>query len=142
MLLRLLIPNNTLYEADLQYAFVNQGGIQSNGVYDDIDATALLINNTVLNQGINNTGQMTATAYVAPQELTDVDGNSITPGDGQARVIALSSNSEADVLNNSGVILASSSEAIDLVYNDLTNILPSRNVSATGIDIDSSSIIK
>ena len=67
-------PNNTLYEADLQYAFVNQGGIQSNGVYDDIDATALLINNTVLNQGINNTGQMTATAYVAPQELTDVDG--------------------------------------------------------------------
>ena len=118
-------PNNVLYESDLQYAFVNQGGIQSNGVYDDIDATALSINNTLLNQGINNTGQMTATAYVAPQELTDVDGNSITPGDGQARVIALSSNSEADVLNNSGVILASSSEAIDLVYNDLSNVLPS-----------------
>ena len=134
-------PNNVLYESDLQYAFVNQGGIQSNGVYDDIDATALSINNTLLNQGINNTGQMTATAYVAPQELTDVDGNSITPGDGQAIVIALSSNSEADVLNNSGVILASSSEAIDLVYNDLSNVLPSRNVSATGIDIDGSSIL-
>ena len=134
-------PNDPLYESNLQYSFVNQGGIQSNGLYDDIDATALSINNTILSQGINNTGQMTATAYVAPQELTDSDGNSLTPGDGQARVIVLSTNTIADTLDNSGVILASSSEAIDLVYNDLTNVLPSRHVLATAIDIDTTSTI-
>ena len=134
-------PNDPLYESNLQYSFVNQGGIQSNGLYDDIDATALSINNAILSQGINNTGQMTATAYVAPQELTDSDGNSLTPGDGQARVIVLSTNTIADTLDNSGVILASSSEAIDLVYNDLTNVLPSRHVLATAIDIDTTSTI-
>ena len=134
-------PNDPLYESNLQYSFVNQGGIQSNGLYDDIDATALSINNTILSQGINNTGQMTATAYVAPQELTDSDGNSLTPGDGQARVIVLSTNTIADTLDNSGVILASSSEAIDLVYNDLTNVLPSRHVLATAIDIDTTSTL-
>ena len=134
-------PNDPLYESNLQYSFVNQGGIQSNGLYDDIDATALSINNAILSQGINNTGQMTATAYVAPQELTDSDGNSLTPGDGQARVIVLSANTIADTLDNSGVILASSSEAIDLVYNDLTNVLPSRHVLATAIDIDTTSTI-
>lgn len=134
-------PNDPLYELNLQYSFVNQGGIQSNGLYDDIDATALSINNAILSQGINNTGQMTATAYVAPQELTDSDGNSLTPGDGQARVIVLSTNTIADTLDNSGVILASSSEAIDLVYNDLTNVLPSRHVLATAIDIDTTSTL-
>ena len=134
-------PNDPLYESNLQYSFVNQGGIQSNGLYDDIDATALSINNAILGQGINNTGQMTATAYVAPQELTDSDGNSLTPGDGQARVIVLSTNTIADTLDNSGVILASSSEAIDLVYNDLTNVLPSRHVLATAIDIDTTSTL-
>jgi len=134
-------PNDPLYESNLQYSFVNQGAIQSNGLYDDIDATALSINNTILSQGINNTGQMTATAYVAPQELTDSDGNSLTPGDGQARVIVLSTNTIADTLDNSGVILASSSEAIDLVYNDLTNVLPSRHVLATAIDIDTTSTL-
>ena len=134
-------PNDPLYESNLQYSFVNQGGIQSNGLYDDIDATALSINNAILSQGINNTGQMTATAYVAPQELTDSDGNSLTPGDGQARVIVLSANTIADTLDNSGVILASSSEAIDLVYNDLTNVLPSRHVLATAIDIDTTSTL-
>ena len=134
-------PSDPLYESNLQYSFVNQGGIQSNGLYDDIDATALSINNTILSQGINNTGQMTATAYVAPQELTDSDGNSLTPGDGQARVIVLSTNTIADTLDNSGVILASSSEAIDLVYNDLTNVLPSRHVLATAIDIDTTSTL-
>ena len=134
-------PNDPLYESNLQYSFVNQGGIQSNGLYDDIDATALSINNAILSQGINNTGQMTATAYVAPQELTDSDGNSLTPGDGQARVIVLSTNTIADTLDNSGVILASSSEAIDLVYNDLTNVLPSRHVLATAIDIDTTSTL-
>ena len=134
-------PNDPLYESNLQYSFVNQGAIQSNGLYDDIDATALSINNAILSQGINNTGQMTATAYVAPQELTDSDGNSLTPGDGQARVIVLSTNTIADTLDNSGVILASSSEAIDLVYNDLTNVLPSRHVLATAIDIDTTSTL-
>jgi len=134
-------PNDPLYESNLQYSFVNQGGIQSNGLYDDIDATALSINNAILSQGINNTGQMTATAYVAPQELTDSDGNSLTPGDGQSRVIVLSTNTIADTLDNSGVILASSSEAIDLVYNDLTNVLPSRHVLATAIDIDTTSTL-
>ena len=130
------------FNADLQYAFVNQGVLQANGVFDDIDATALSIANASLTGGINNTGQMTATTFVAPVErdssgavnATTGQGD-LTPGDGRARVIVLGPNAIADRINNSGVILATSSEAIDAVFADPDNILAARNVLATAIDI-------
>ena len=130
------------YNADLQYAFVNQGTLQANGVYDDIDATTLSIADASLTGGINNTGQMTATTFVAPAERNSsgtvnaaTGQGDLTPGDGRARVIVLGPNAIADRINNSGIILATSSEAADAVYADPDNILPARNVLATAIDI-------
>jgi len=121
------------FDADLQYAFVNQGILQANGVFDDIDATAFSVADATLIGGINNTGQMTATAFVAPTE-----NGTLTPGDGQARVIVLGSNAIAERINNSNLIVATSSEAIDLVFADPDNVLAARDVLARAIDIEAS----
>ena len=47
------------------------------------------------------------------------------------------SNAIADSINNSGVILATSSEATDLVFANPENVLSPREVTAIAIDIDS-----
>jgi len=135
-------PNAEGFDEDLQYAFINQGALQANGVFDDIDATVFSVADATLTGGINNTGTMTATAFVAPLEVfedDDPDGVLLTPGDGHARVIILGPNAIADRINNSGVILASSSEAIDLVFQDPDNPVPIiTSVLATAIDIEAS----
>lgn len=132
-------PTATGFDEDLQYAFVNQGVLQANGIYNDFDATTFSVSDATLTDGINNTGQMTATTFVAPAERADPDsGVSLTPGDGHARVIVIGSNAIADRINNSGIILASSSEDIDLVYADPDSPLAARSVLATAIDIDAS----
>lgn len=136
-------PNADGFDEDLQYAFVNQGTLQANGVFDDIDATVFSVSDTTLTGGINNTGSMTASAFLAPAERTENDvvgAPIITPGDGHARVIILGDNAIAERINNSGIILASSSEAIDLVYADPDNPLAvnGRSVLATAIDIGAS----
>jgi len=138
-------PDVDGFDADLQYAFVNQGALQANGVFDDIDATAFSVADATLTGGINNTGQITSTTFIAPAERgefseTDAGQGALTPGDGHARVIVLGPNAIAERINNSGIILASSSEAIDLVFADPTDIIPpgTRNVLATAIDIEGS----
>ena len=127
------------FDAELQYAFVNQGALQANGINNDFDATTFSVANATLTDGINNTGQITATAFVAPFERTENDdpnGASLTPGDGHARVIVIGPNAIAERINNSGVILASSSEDTDLVFADPDSPTMPRAVLATAIDID------
>ena len=73
-------------------------------------------------------------------EVSEV-GQVLSVGDGIARVIVLGPNAIADSINNSGLILASSSEAIDLVYEDPNNPLPIsplpiKDVVATAITIE------
>ncbi len=135
-------PDAEGFNENLQYAFVNQGALQANGVYDDIDATVFSTADVTFTGGINNTGSMTATTFVSPVERfenDDPDGVLLTPGDGHARVIILGSNTIADRINNSGVILATSSEAADLVYEDPDNpTTPITSVLATAIDIEAS----
>jgi len=133
-------PDAEGFDEDLQYAFVNQGALQANGVYDDIDATVFSVADATLTGGINNTGTMTASTFLAPTERTENDeigAPSLTPGDGHARIIILGDNAIAERINNSGVIIATASEAIDAVYADPANplALNGRSVLATAIDI-------
>ncbi len=134
-------PDAADFDEVLQYAFVNQGTLQANGVFDDLDATALYVADATLEGGINNTGSLTATTFVAPQERTESVGDeppiSLTPGTGFARVIVLGPNAIAESINNSGLIIATSSEAADLVFEDPNNVLPPRDVLATAITIES-----
>ena len=134
------------FDADLQYAFVNEGSLQANGINNDFNATTFSVANATLTGGINNTGQMTATAFVAPNERTENNddssmGLSLTPGDGHARVIIIGSNAIAERINNSGVILASSSEDSQLVFANPDLPLTARPVLATAIDIEASATL-
>ena len=137
-------PTADGFDADLQYAFVNQGSLQANGVNNDFNATTFSIADATLTGGINNTGQMTATAFVAPNERTENVGPmvvSLTPGDGHARVIIIGSNTIAERINNSGIILASSSEDNEIVYANPELPTVVRPVLATAIDIDASAAL-
>jgi len=124
------------FDDNLQYAFVNQGTIQANGIFDDIDATVFSVADTTLENGFNNLGTLQASTFVAPAEVVDADGVDLTPGDGHARVIVLGPNAIAETINNSGIIIANASEAADAVFADSSNPLAARNVLATTIDID------
>jgi len=129
-------PAATGFDDNLQYAFVNQGTIQANGIFDDIDATVFSVADTTLENGFNNLGTLQASTFVAPAEVVDADGVDLTPGDGHARVIVLGPNAIAETINNSGIIIANASEAADAVFADSSNPLAARNVLATTIDID------
>ncbi|MBL4871327.1 MAG: hypothetical protein JKX72_10275, partial [Robiginitomaculum sp.] len=56
-------PNNADFDADLQYAFVNQGTLLADGLLDDISATTFSLRDATLEGGINNTRTMRATVY-------------------------------------------------------------------------------
>jgi len=115
--------------------------LQANGINNDFDATTFSVADATLTGGINNTGQMTATTFVAPFERLEgvaPDAVSLTPGDGHARIIVIGSNTIAERINNSGLILASSSEDTDLVFADPASPLAPTDVLATAIDIDAS----
>lgn len=128
---------NADFDADLQYAFVNQGAVTANGVYDDVDTTVFQVANTTLTGGFRNTGTLSANSFVTPSEAEAI----LLPGSGHARVIVFGSAAIADEINNSGVILASSSEAADAIYADRDNIPAARPVLATAIDIDSAAVV-
>ena len=133
-------PTANGFDEDLQFAFVNQGALQANGINNDFDATTFSVANATLTGGINNTGQISATTFVAPEErgaLTGTQG-AFTPGDGHARVIVIGPNAIAERINNSGVILASSSEDAGLVFANLDSPLAPTPVLATAIDIEAS----
>lgn len=125
------IPTDADFDADLLYAFINQGSLSAEGVYNEINATTFEVRDAVLTDGISNTGSMTATTIRGGEDnvptFTDI---------GHARVIVIGSGAIADQINNSGLILASTSEAGDEIYADSDNVLAPRNLTATAIDID------
>lgn len=125
-------PNAAGYDADELFAFINLGTLTSAGLYDDFDGSVLSISDATLDGGIRNTGTMQVDTFVGAVERP-IDG--VTLGTGMARVIVLGDNAIADRLNNSGIIIARASEAIDEVYFDADNIPVPRPVVATAIDI-------
>ena len=127
-------PDAEGYDEEELFAFVNRGSIQSAGTYDDFDAAALSVADATLSGGINNTGTMRTSTFVGGT-LRPIEG--IDLGTGHARVIVLGDNAIAERLNNSGIIFAQASEAVDEVYFDPDNLPAPRPVVATTIDISS-----
>jgi len=130
-------PASENFDESLQYAFINQGSVTANGVFDDFDATTVEIANTTLQGGFNNSGNLTSTTFVSP---TDAVADAIE-GTGHARVIVFGDSTIAEEINNSGILVATSSEATDAVFLDPDNILPPRTVLATAIEIDSQAVV-
>ena len=126
------------FDGDLQYAFINQGTVTANGVFDDFDATAIQVENVNLAGGLSNSGgQLTSTTFVG----ASTNDPSLSSGTGLARVIVFGDAAIADEINNSGIITASASEAADVVFSDRTNIPAPRAVMATAIEINSGAVV-
>ena len=122
-------PDDENFDSDLQFGFINQGTVSANGVFDDVDATTVSVSNVTFDGGISNSGSLTASTFRAanPTDLAD--------GDGVARVLVLGDQAIAEEINNSGVIIASASEAIDEVFFDRENIVAPRDLLAVAVDV-------
>lgn len=125
-------PTADGYDAELLYAFINDGTIGANGVYDDFDATTLSVSDARLEGGIRNAGTMRVETFVGGV-ARDIEG--VATGTGQARVIVVGDGGTVDRLDNDGFIIAQVSEATDEVYFDTTAIPEARTLVATAIDI-------
>lgn len=122
-------PTDPDFDAALQYAFINQGTVTTNGVFDDFNATAVSFSNVNLEGGISNSGSLAATTFRAPNPTA------LTDGDGVARVLVLGDGAIADEINNSGAIVATANEATDEIFFDRTNIIAPRSLLAVAVDI-------
>ncbi len=122
-------PTNEDFDPALQYGFINQGNVITDGLFDDVDATAISVANVTFAGGISNEGSLSATAYRAPNPTDLANGNGI------ARVLVLGDQAIADEINNSGIILATTNEAADEIYFDRENIIAPRSLTAIGVDI-------
>ena len=130
-------PNDADFVAAEQYAFVNQGSLSAAGIYDDINATTFEVRDATLTGGINNTNNMIANTFRSGD-----DGNADTVGEtGLARVIVLGDGAIANRINNSGLIIAQSTESSDEVYADRDNVIAARNLSAVAIDIGANAVL-
>ena len=119
------------FDESLQFAFINQGELSAQGVYNDVGATAFEVRNATLSGGISNTGLMQAFAFRSGDDGT-ADANSAT---GRARVIVLGDNAIAERLQNSGIIAATVSEDAQQVFADRNAIIPARALDVVAIDI-------
>jgi len=120
------------FDENLQFAFVNEGTIAAQGVYDDFDATVVSISNASLEGGLNNTGTLSVSTFRGAGTRT-IEG--VTPGTGNARVIVLGEGAIVDQINNTGTITAQASEALDEVFADQANPLGAVSLQVTAIDI-------
>jgi hypothetical protein len=123
-------PNDPDFDADLQYGFINQGSVAANGVFNDFNATTVSLADVTIDGGVSNQGTLTASAFRSPLATTLADG-----GEAVARVLVFGDQAIAAQINNSGAIVASSSEAIDEVFFDRANIIPPRDLLAVAVDI-------
>ena len=119
------------FDPELQFAFINQGDLVAQGVYDDVDATVFEARGVTFEGGIANSGAMSAFTIRSGDDGTaDADGFTA-----RARVIVLGSETIAERLNNSGIISATVSEAGDTIFADRNAIIPARALEAVAIDI-------
>ncbi|CAM3653177.1 autotransporter domain-containing protein [Litorimonas haliclonae] len=128
-------PTDENFDESLQFAFVNEGSITSQGLFDDFDATVLSIQDAELEGGLSNSGTLTVSAF-SGTGLHTVPG--VSAGDGYARVIVLGDGAIVEHINNTGVVSATASEPADEIYADQANpITNTINLRATAIDISS-----
>lgn len=125
-------PEAEDFDETLQYAFINEGVLSAAGVYDDINSQTFVVRDAVLENGISNTGSMSATSFRSGD-----DGTVDTAGEtGLARVIVIGNGAIANRINNAGFITASVNEADDTIYADTSAIIAPRRVTAVAIDIE------
>ena len=124
-------PTGAGFDADLLYAFINEGTLSAAGIYNEINATAFEVRDATLTDGIRNSGNMTAATFRGGEDDVPTFDNI-----GHARVIVIGDGAIASQINNSGLIIASTSEATDEIYADRENIIAARNLTATAIDIE------
>ena len=120
------------FDADRTYAFIHEGTLSANGLYNDFDATVLSVADATLDGGIRNTGSLTSTTFIGARPL-DVEG--VEAGTGLSRVIVLGDNAIAERIDNTGLIIAQASEAADEVFADDADIPEPRFIEAVAIDI-------
>ena len=127
-------PDAEGFDENTIFAFVQQGTLQANGIYDEFDATVLSVTDATLVGGIRNgsLGQMRSSTIIG-SELRELEG--VDRGTGLSRVIVLGDNAIAEAINNAGLIEATALEAVDQVYFDLDNIPAPRRLEAIAIDI-------
>ena len=125
-------PNAEGFDADLQFAFVNQGNLVADAILNDIDATTFKLADAALNGGFNNTLTMLSSVY-----RSGIDPTATTPThDAHARVIVIGNAGLAERINNSGIISARGFEAADEIFVDRTNLQNPNQIFATAIEID------
>ena len=128
---QIIDPNDEDFDADLQFAFVNQGNLFTDGILDDVDATTFELRDAQLTGGFNNIEGMRATVY-----RSAIDPAATGPThDSHARVIVIGGGGIAERINNSGVILARGFEAIDSAFVDFDNPLAPNRIFVTAIDV-------
>ena len=119
---------------DLQYAFVSQGNVLADGLFDNINANAITIANAVLEGGINNSATLQATSYRGGFDTAAVETADTL--NTHARVLVIGDNAVVERINNTGTIQARGLEATDLIYADRENILSANRIFATAINIE------
>ncbi len=124
-------PADENFDAELQYAFINQGQLVSDGFLDDMNATTFSLSDARLEGGLNNSGTMRSNAY-----RSGIDPLAAGPTPNAiARVIIIGGGGIAERINNSGTIIAQGIEAGDAVYADRDNILAPNMIFATAIEV-------
>ena len=125
-------PNDEDFDADLQFAFVNQGNLFADGILDNVDANVFTLRDAQLEGGLNNTATMRATVY-----RSGIDPDATAPThDSHARVIVIGGGGIAERINNTGTIAALGFEAIDSALLDPDNPQTANQLFVTAIDID------
>jgi len=120
------------FDSALVYAFVNEGQLASQGVYNDVNTTTFEVRDASLEGGISNTGTMSASSFRSGDDGT-ADAEGFT---GTAQVLVIGNGAIAEIINNTGVITASVREADDEIYLDRSNIIAARDITAIAINIE------
>lgn len=125
-------PTDDDFDESLRFGFVNEGTINSQGLFDDFDATVISISQATIEGGLSNTGTLSVSTFRNSERPENID---VTDGTGLARVIVLGEGAIVDQINNSGLIRATATEAVDDFFADSTAPQDSVALQAIAIDI-------
>lgn len=126
-------PTNEDFDEDLQYSVVNEGFVSTNGVFDDVGAVGLQIQNAALSHGLSNEGTISSQTYRSgvAGDADDVAGDAA-----HSRAVVIASGADIPTFNNDGTITATAAEAVDTIFLDEANPEGANAVNATGLQID------
>lgn len=131
-------PNADFYDSTLEYSLVNEAQISANGVFDDVTANAMRIQNAQLTNGFSNESIIASQTY---RSGIAGDADDVAGDVAHSRALIFASGSDVPNLDNLGTITAVASEAADTIFADETNIEGANDVNATAIQIDSGAVL-